>query len=166
MKESVIRLHTEELVADIGGRLSLVAASLRGDDGDTHTTEDVMDDGNREIVENIICRLVYEVMNILYPFARSPLQGGVVNDRSQAVDSYEIRLSFPRERSETQVRELCATVHEYIVDKCVAEWLSLTLPQSGWQVWEEKAQTLRERIATLLVHPLHPRRLRVRPHFY
>lgn len=168
MREKTIILETEELVCDISGKLSLVAQARRSADeeADTHAVEDILDDGNRELLENMVCRLVYEVMNLLYPFARTPVRGGMVSDRAQETERYEISLSFPHERSETQVRELCATVHEYIVDKSVAEWLSLTLPDSDWQIWEEKAQTLRERIAAILVSPLRPRTLRVRPHFF
>lgn len=170
MRDSVIRLHTEELVCDIAGKLALLAGAARGKDTDTevdtHTVEDVLDDGNRELLENMVCRLVYEVMNLLYPFARTPQRGGVVDNKAHGVERYEIWLSFPYERSETQVRELCATAHEYIVDKCVAEWLSLTWPDSNWQEWEEKAQIQRERISAVLVVPLRPRRLRVTPHPY
>lgn len=166
MRQTTIRLKGEELLADISGRLSLLAKAYRTEDGDTHDTEDALDDGNREMVLNTMARLFYETTNLLHPFAKLPVSGWPADNSPQGADEYAIFLQFPYERSEGQVQELSRSVHEYIVTKCVAEWLSLTLPQSDWQSWERKAQQTRERIGGLLVTPLRPERLRVRPHFF
>lgn len=166
MRQTTIRLSGEELLADISGRLSLLAKAYRTEDGDTHDTEDALDDGNREMVQNTVARLFYETANLLYPFCKSPLRSPTADGRARGADEYVLLLQFPYERSEGQVRELAPCVHDYIVQKCVAEWLSLTLPQSDWQTWEQRAQQTRERIGELLVTPLNPKRLRVRPHLF
>lgn len=167
MRKVLLRYKTEELFADLSVRCGIAAdaASLGG--RDVHNTRDVLDDGNREVLENTLSRLMYECTNILYPFCKTPVRGGVrVNDIDET-ECYEVEMVFPYERSETEVEEMRRTLQEYVVLKCLAEWLALTLPDTGqWQTWETKAQETRDRLATVLVLPMRPRTLRVRPRFY
>lgn len=172
MKKVILRYFTEELFADISTRCTL-AANAAGAAGLSiqHDAHDVLDDGNRELVMNIMSRLLFECMNILYPFCKTPVRtcrgNGADDNRAQDADAYEIELTFPYERSETEVQQLKRCMNDYIMYKCTAEWLALTLPDTGqWQTWEQKAQEVRDQLATVLVLPLRPRTLKVRPHFY
>lgn len=171
MKRIELNYITEELLVDISGRCWLAAdAAETGGMKDVHNMRDVVDDGNREIILNIMSRVMYESMNILYPFCKTPiktLRKTVSDDnRTEEAEVYVITLNFPYERSETEVQEMKRCIHDYVVYKCFAEWLALTMPESQWQVWEQKAQEVRDRLTTVLVLPLRPRTVRVRPYFY
>ena len=163
-----IVLKTDELLTDIADRLSLTADGFSpAGDADVHNTKDVLDDGNREIVLGLIARYVAECMNILYPYAKTPLIRECAGDRPDCPQAYVIRLTFDRMGSETCIRQLVRCVHDYIVYKCYAEWLEITLPLSNLHtLWEQKAADVREQIVTLLVLPYEPKSLRVRPRWY
>lgn len=172
MRKVILKYFAEELLADISTRCTL-AANAAGATGRTiqHDALDVLDDGNREVIMNTVSRLLFECMNILYPFCKTPVRhcrgNGSDDNMSQDVDAYEIELTFPYERSETEVQQLKRCMNDYIVYKSTAEWLALTLPDTGqWQTWEQKAQEVRDELTTVLVLPLKPRTLRVRPYFY
>jgi len=168
MKNTRLTFPTDELLADISMRCLLAANAAKGlGKEDACDTVDVLDDGNREVLVSLVSRLMYECVNLLYPFAKRPMVNGSHVDRVDEVDAYAMELEFPHKRSETEVLHVRRCVHDYVVYKCLAEWLALTLPDTGqWQLWEQRAQDVREELATALVPPLRPRSLRIRPHFY
>ena len=137
-------------------------------DADLHTTKDVLDDGNKEIVNNLVARHVYDCVGCLYPYSKTPIER--CKRRREAnndVDAYVIRLTFEHDRSETSIQQLQRLIHDYIVYRCYAEWLAMTVPQAGtYTMWENKAEEIREQITTVLVPPYNAKRLRVRPHWY
>lgn len=161
-----IELKQDDLLADIANRL-LVTANSMDNDADTHNTKDALDEGNREVITGLVAKYVYECMNILFPYAKTPIRRCRCGDGGNEADVYIIRLTFERERSETQVQELRRLIHDYIVYKCYAEWLEMTLPAANtYTIWEQKAEDTRQRIASVLVLPYEPKKLRVRPYWY
>lgn len=171
MKRIEMRFLTEELLADISAICSQAANAAGAGGRDTHHARDVLDDGNREVVVSIIKRLAYECMSILYPFCKEPVRSvradGDDDNRADEAEAYVVALSFPYERSETEAQRMKTLAHGYMTYKCAAEWLALTLPDTGqWQALEQKAQDMREQLTMTLVLPLRPRTARVRPRFY
>ena len=161
-----IELKQDDLLVDIANRL-LVTANSMDNDADTHNTKDVLDEGNQEVIMGMVSRQMYECMNILFPYAKTPIRRCRCGDGGNEADVYIIRLTFERERSETQVQELRRLIHDYIVYKCYAEWLEMTLPAANtYTIWEQKAEDTRQRIASVLVLPYEPKNLRVRPYWY
>lgn len=154
------------MLADIANRL-LVTTNSMDNDVDTHNTKDVLDEGNQEVIMGMVSRQMYECMNILFPYAKTPVRRCRCGDGGNEADVYIIRLTFERDRSETQVQELRRLIHDYIVYKCYAEWLEMTLPAANtYTIWEQKAEDTRQRIASVLVLPYEPRKLRTRPYWY
>lgn len=167
MKHTTLTYHLEELLLDISNRCLIAAKAVKADGNSiANDAFDVLDDGNREIVLGIIERLMFECMNILFPYASCSIDSRKHCNRPKEVQAYAMTLRFSHERSETQVMELNRTVHDYVVCKVVAEWMAMALPNANWQKWETKAQELRERIVTVLATPLYPRTLRIKPHLY
>lgn len=161
-----IELKQDDLLADIANRL-LVTANSMDNDADTHNTKDALDEGNQEVIMGMVSRQMYECMNILFPYAKTPIRRCRCGDGGNEADVYIIRLTFERERSETQVQELRRLIHDYIVYKCYAEWLEMTLPAANtYTIWEQKAEDTRQRIASVLVLPYEPKNLWVRPYWY
>lgn len=161
-----IELKQDELLSDVANRLLVTADSIGGD-AETHNTKDALDEGNRETVTGLVAKYVYECMNILFPYAKTPVRRCRCGDDGNEADVYVVRLTFERERSETQVQELRRLIHDYIVYKCYAEWLEMTLPAANtYTIWEQKAEDTRQRIASVLVLPYEPKKLRVKPYWY
>lgn len=157
----------ENLLADISALCGQAAAAAAAGGRDTHRTEDVLDDGGRELVAGVMSRLMYESMAVLYPFCKRPVDRRGCDTADEGRDAYVITLDFPYERSEAGIRRVRGCIHSYVVYKCVAEWLALTLPDTGqWQTWEQKAQDMHGQLTESLVLPLRPKSLRVRQHFY
>jgi len=169
MKRAEIKILTSEIFAEMNTRCTLAAnaaQNLSQGECDVHDTRDIVDDGNRETILGIIARLAFECMNILYPFAKTPIKSVYHDNSVQDVEAYVIVLDFDRERSETQVLYLDRLIHDYIVYKAFSEWLATTMPDSQWQVWEQKALDARKDITQVLSIPYRTKRVRITPHFY
>lgn len=161
-----IGIGQDVLLAEIANRLKLAADSA-GSDADLHSITDVLDDGNREIVTGLIARYMYETMNILHPFAKTPVRKYRKESDDDAVEVYGIRLVFEHERSETQIQQLERLIKDYVVYRCFAEWLEMTMPGANtYMTWERKAEDVKEQIEDCLALPYSPRQLRVRPCWY
>lgn len=167
MKHTTLTFFLDDLLVDISNRCSVAANTVKAGGKETSSdAEGVLDNGNRELVLGNIERLMFECMNILAPYASCSIVGRRHDNHPKEVEAYALTLCFAHERSDTQVRELNRTVHDYVVYKCTAEWIAMTLPDAAWQTWENKALELRDRIVTVLATPLYPRTLRIKPHLY
>lgn len=165
-----IVLYANDLYADITNRLTLTADSMEAQavNADLHTVKDVIDDGNKEIIDNLVARHVFDCVNLLYPYSKTPIERCRHNrENKNEAEAYIIHLTFERSRSETSIQLLQRLIHDYIVYKCYAEWLAITVPQAGtYTMWEGKAESVREQIVTALVLPYDARQLQIRPHWY
>lgn len=165
-----IVLYANDLYADIANRLTLTADSMEAqtEGSDLHTAKDAMDDGNKDTIDNLVARHVFDCINLLYPYSKTPIERCRHNRESEnETEAYVIHLTFEHPRSETSIQLLQRLIHDYIVYKCYAEWLAMTVPQAGtYTMWENKAEEIREQITTVLVPPYNAKRLRVRPHWY
>lgn len=163
-----ITYKVESLYADISTIcVQARRAAVTANDRDTHDVEDVLDDGNRELIMNTMSRLMYEAMNILYPFCKTPIEKTCLEDEEGEPEAYVVVLDFPYERSATEVEEVKACIHGYVTYKCAAEWLALTLPDTKqWEICEQRAQDIREQLTTALVLPMRPRIVRIKPRYY
>lgn len=170
MKRVELKFITSELFADINARCNLAANAAENvsqAERDVHDTRDVLEDGNRETIMGLMQSLVFECMNILYPFAKTPIRNVYHDNRAHdEIEAFVIVLDFDHERSETEVLQLERLVHDYIVYKTFSEWLALTMPDSQWQVWERKAQDAKTQITQVLSIPYRPKKLRITPRFF
>ena len=165
-----IVLYANNLYADIANRLTLTADSMEAqtEGADLHTAKDAMDDGNKDTIDNLVARHVFDCINLLYPYSKTPIERQRRDRESEnEAEAYIIHLTFERPRSETSIQLLQRLIHDYIVYKCYAEWLATTVPQAGtYTMWEGKAESVREQIVTALVLPYDARQLQIRPHWY
>lgn len=165
-----IVLYANDLYADIANRLTLTADSMEAqtEGADLHTAKDAMDDGNKDTIDNLVARHVFDCINLLYPYSKTPIKRCRHNRESEnEAEAYVIHLTFEHPRSETSIQLLQRLIHDYIVYKCYAEWLEMTLPAANtYTIWEKKAEDTRQRIASVLVLPYESKKLRVRPYWY
>lgn len=165
-----IVLYANDLYADIANRLALTADSMeaQGGNADLHTVKDAMDDGNKDIIDSLVARHVFDCINLLYPYSKTPIEHcRHYRKNENEAEAYVIHLTFEHPRSETSIQMVQRLIHDYIVYKCYAEWLAMTVPQVGtYTLWEEKAESVRGKIATALVPPYDARQLKIKPHWY
>ena len=164
-----IILETDDMLVEIANRLTVIADSIEAQNpADLHNTKDVLDDSNREIVQNIITGYVHECMDILFPFVKTPVRKCCKKtEYPDEIDKYVIVLSFNVMRSDTQIHHLQRLIRSYIVYKSCAEWLEMTLPKENiHQICENKSQIIRQQIVTALAVPFNASRIRIKPHWY
>ncbi|MCF0203266.1 MAG: hypothetical protein HUK08_07875 [Bacteroidaceae bacterium] len=171
--QSRIKIYTEELLQEISDRLTVSAESNSIGDIQRDTLRDITEDGNRDIITRLVHRLMFGVYDLLFPFAKEPIEPQKFTELrgrdniQRDVEAFIISLDFPFERSEISLKQLKENVHSYVVYKCVAEWMALAMPDnSQWQIWEQKANETRDIVVTSLVKPMRPKRLKVKPHYY
>lgn len=165
-----IDIDADRLLDEVSNRLSLMAESVEAQSqGATFkATKDVLNEGNREILQGILMRHIYDSVNVLYPYCKTPARRRhVADEQDEVCGIYTLTLVYDDELSETSISQLREAIKAYVVYKCQSEWLAMTMPNTQMYVlWEQKAQEAREQIATTLVQPYHPKRLKVTPRFY
>lgn len=166
--ETDIELEADIIMADTANRLALVADSIPADGSqNTHHTKDILDEGNADIAKGLVKRFVFECMDLLYPYTKTPMRRIRRSDSNEDICAYVIHLTFERPRSETSLQRLARLVHDYVVYKCMSEWLDMTEHASkAAGTWVDKADEVREQIATTLALPYNPKTLRVKPRWY
>lgn len=115
-----------------------------------HQTQDVAEDGNVDRVTRVLDLAHSQIVELLYPFTKVPTEDemtmlDVLYDRS----SYVVELSVPADFSQTTVEYLSKLIHELLVCRALADWMSITNPAKA-QAWAEKAQTAQDGVKRAL----------------
>ena len=152
-KEVTLTFRRGELVYD-AGNYSFVEADImpEGDECRRHQVFDIGQDGNVDRVTRVLNTAHAECVEMLYPYTKEEIPEGqeVLDDVLKEPEIYEIRLSLPETFSLTTLRLLEELIHEYLVCRVLADWMSITNPESEAN-WQRKFTTLREKIRTALV---------------
>lgn len=122
-----------------------------------HTVQDVGEEGNVDRVTRVIDLAMAHCRELLYPYTKHELHRTVLDNELREPGMYGIVLSIPSDYSQTTLNLLERLVHEYIVCKAVADWLSITNPAKA-EVWHEKADAAESEVRT----NLHTRMSKVR----
>ena len=126
-----------------------------------HMVQDVGEDGNVDRVTRVLNMSVAKCKELLYPYTKNDLHRTELNDNLREPEVYGIVLSVPNSFSQTTLYLLEHLIHEYLVCKAVADWMSITNP-SKTQIWEVKAKDAESEIRT----NLHNRITKVRRRLY
>ena len=142
-----------ELLYD-AGNYSFVEADIipEGDECRRHQVFDIGQDGNVDRVTRVLNTTHAECVEMLYPYTKEEIPVGqeALDDVLKEPETYEIKLALPESFSLTTLRLLEELIHEYLVCRVLADWMSITNPESEAK-WERKFATLREKIRTALV---------------
>lgn len=104
-----------------------------------HMVQDVGEEGNADRVTRVLNLTVSKCRELLYPYTKSDIIRSELDDTLREPPAYGIVLSLPLDFSQTTLHLLESLIHEYLVSKAVADWLSITNPARA-QVWEAKAE--------------------------
>ena len=127
-----------------------------------HMVADVGEEGNVDRVTRVLDLGVSMCREMLYPWAKKDIVNTEFDDTLKERTQYRIEMSVPVTFSQTTLTLVERLIHEYLVCRGVADWLSITNPQKA-ETWLAKAEEAESEIRVAI----HSRmtRTRIRQHF-
>lgn len=164
-KEATLTFKRAELIYD-ASNYSFVEADImpEGDECRRHQVFDIGQAGNVDRVTRVLNTAHAECVEMLYPYTKEeiPDEQEALDDVLKEPETYEIKLTLPETFSLTTLRLLEELIHEYLVCRVLADWMSITNPESEAN-WQRKFTTLREKIRTALVSRTRMTRRKLSP---
>lgn len=164
-KKATLTFKRAELIYD-ASNYSFVEAEIipEGDECRRHQVFDIGQDGNVDRVTRVLNMAYSECVEMLYPYTKEEIPDGqeALDDVLKEPEVYEIKLTLPETFSITTLRLLEHLIHEYLVCRVLADWMSITNPESE-AGWEKKFTTLRNKIRTSLVSRTGKIRRKMKP---
>lgn len=117
-----------------------------------HQVFDIGQSGNVDRVTRVLNLAHSECVEMLFPYTKEeiPDEQEALNDILKEPEEYNILLSLPDGFSLSTVKLLKHLVHEYLVCRVLADWMSITNPSSQAN-WENKLSSIKQKIQTSLV---------------
>ena len=146
----------EELLYDIKNNAYIEGDALPDDASDhiRHLIQDIGEEGNIDRVSRVLDRCHAQAKEALYPFTKHAVHSEEVNNRLREPAVYGIVLSLPSDFSQTTLRFLEKTIHEYMVSRVMEDWLSI-VNTPRMEIWRLKAETLWEELKGSLIKRTH-----------
>lgn len=164
-KKATLTFKRAELIYD-ASNYSFVEAEIipEGDECRRHQVFDIGQDGNVDRVTRVLNMACLECVEMLYPYTKEEIPEGqeALDDVLTEPEVYEIKLTLPETFSLTTLKLLEHLIHEYLVCRVLADWMSITNPESE-AGWEKKFTTLRNKIRTSLVSRTGKIRRKMKP---
>lgn len=156
--EAVLSFKRDQLLYDIANYAYIEGHVMETDNThQRHTVQDVGEDGNVDRVTRVLDLNVAKCREMLYPLIKHEIHRHELDDMLKETPAYGMVLNLPHGFSQTTLNLLERLIHEYLVCKSVADWMSITNPAKA-PTWETKAQDAESEIRTCL----HARIARVR----
>lgn len=127
-----------------------------------HMVADVGEEGNVDRVTRVLDLGVSMCREMLYPWAKRDIDKTELDDTLKERTEYRIEMSVPGTLSQTTLTLIEGLVHEYLVCRGVADWMSITNAQKA-DTWLAKAADAESEIRTT-VHS-RMKRTRIRQHW-
>ena len=165
-KEATLVFKRAELLYDIENYSFVEGDLLKEVEGEhnRHQVTDIGQEGNVNRVTRVLNLAHSECVEMLYPYTKDEIadEQEVMDDVLAAPKEYVIALTLPNGFSMTTLKMLKHLIHEYMVCKVLADWMSITNPSSQAN-WEDKVQRLKEKIRTSLVSRRGVTRRKLKP---
>lgn len=141
-----LKFLRSQLLYDIKN-YAYVEADVMGEDKQhaQHVLADVGEEGNVDRVSRILSVVHAAVIELLYPWTKSEPVEEEIDDCLWAPEEYILELHVPSDVSRTTLHLLSRLIHEYMVYRVLADWLSITNPQAA-ENWAAKAAATEEEI--------------------
>lgn len=163
-KTKKLLFSRSELIYDVSN-YSYVEADImaEGDECRRHQVFDISQDGNVDRVTRVLNTAHAEIVEMLYPYTKQEItENEVLDDRLTEPEKYSIVLTIPSSFSQTTVELLSKLIHEYFVCRVLADWMSITNPESEVK-WEKKSLLIKQKIQSSLVTRQKHVRRRMKP---
>lgn len=160
---AVLGFKRDQLLYDIKNYAYIEGSVMEtGSSHNRHTVQDVGEEGNVDRVTRVLNLTVSKCKELLYPYTKNDLHHTELNDILREPDTYGIVLKVPTDFSQTTLYLLENLIHEYLVCKAVADWMSIT-NQAKAQTWELKAEEAENEIRINLHNRIARTRRRLHP---
>ena len=162
---AVLRFSRRELLYDIRNCAWIEGHGMGdvGEDGHgRHIIQDIGDEGNIDRVSRVLSLAVAQVREMLYVYTSRAVLHTDLDNGLKEPQTYGIVLGLPQGFSQTSLNLLEKLIHEYLVCRVLADWLSMTWPEKA-QMWAVKAEQAREEIAPVMQRRSTPIRRRGHP---
>ena len=143
----------KELIYDAENYSFVEGDIMKADDEHArHQVFDIAAEGNIDRVTRVLNLAHAECVEMLFPYTKSeiPDTQTALDDVLTAPEAYDIVLNLPMGFSMTTVQLLKHLIHEYLVCRVLADWMSITNPGSKAN-WEEKFLSLKTKIQTAVM---------------
>ena len=152
-KTATLTFKRTELLYDAENYSFVEGDIMKADDEHArHQVFDIAAKGNIDRVTRVLNLAHAECVEMLFPYSKEEIPEGqeAMTDVMTAPEEYHIVLNLPDGFSLTTLKLLTHLVHEYLVCRVLADWMSITNPGSQAN-WEEKFRELKTKIQTSLV---------------
>lgn len=143
-----LKFYRTQLLYDIKN-YAFVEADVMGEEKQhaQHVLADIGEEGNVDRVSRILAVVHAGVIELLYPWTELQAVEEEIDNRLYAPEEYIVELHVPADVSRTTMHLLSRLIHEYMVYKVMADWLSITNPDAA-KNWELKAAEVETEIAS------------------
>ena len=155
----------KELIYDAENYSFVEGDIMKADDEHArHQVFDIAAEGNIDRVTRVLNLAHAECVEMLFPYTKSeiPDTQTALDDVLTAPEAYDIVLNLPMGFSMTTVQLLKHLIHEYLVCRVLADWMSITNPGSKAN-WEEKFLSLKTKIQTAVMSRTGTVRRKLKP---
>lgn len=117
-----------------------------------HQVFDIGQGGNVDRVTRVLNLAHAECVEMMYPYTKEDIAESEepLDDVMAAPEEYGMILTLPENFSQTTVNLLREMIHEYMVCRVLADWMSITNPRSASN-WEDKTMRVKIKIQTCLM---------------
>lgn len=164
-KAVTLTFKRKELIYDAENYSFVEGDIMKTDDEHArHQVLDIAAKGNIDRVTRMLNLAHAECVEMLFPYSKKEIPEWLeATDNVMAVpEEYYIVLNLPEGFSMTTVELLTHLIHEYLVCRVVADWMSITNPDCK-ENWEEKFKGIRTRIQTSIVSRTEKIRRKLKP---
>lgn len=152
-KPVTLTFKRQELIYDAANYSFVEGDIMKADDEHArHQVSDIAQKGNIDRVTRVLNLAHAECVEMLFPYTHEEIadKQEALNDVLTSPEEYHIVLQLPNSFSFTTVKLLQNLIHEYLVCRVLADWMSITNPSSEAN-WERKFESLQSKIRTSLV---------------
>lgn len=152
-KSVTLTFKRSELLYDAANYSFVEGDIMKADDDHArHQVFDIAAKGNIDRVTRVLNLAHAECVEMLYPYTKEEVPEGesALDDVLHVPEEYRIVMNLPDGFSQTTVKLLQTMIHEYLVCRVLADWMSITNPSSQAN-WEAKFEALKTQIQTSLM---------------
>lgn len=113
-----------------------------------HQVSDIWDSGNRDLMERILDLAYAEVVELLYPYTKTPIDTAAGEGSETEGRNFRIEMRVPRQMSQSTLEYLHTLIHQYFVYRVMREWMSVanTVNPVSKANYEEKIEEVRSKL--------------------
>ena len=152
---------TSELMYDIKN-YAYIEGNIMPDDERKYQVRDIDEDGNKHRVTRVLNLAYAECVEMLYPYTKTNINSAEKDNFLELPDIFRIEMIANCGFSQTTINILSLLIHEYMVNRVIADWLSINKPESQAN-WEFKLEETRYKIKSTISNRRGPVKRRLQP---